>query len=265
MKNRCVFSLSSAFALLLFLLPAELLAGEPRELFNGKDLSGWYIFLQNREKNSDPNGVFTVHDGLIHVTGEEFGGITTEESFSDYRLTVEFKWGEKTWGGRKERARDSGVLIHSFGPDGGFAGLWMRSVEANITEGGIGDFWIVGGKNDGISATCRVRIREDGRIFDPERGEPLTITSNGERCFQWIARDSNWKDDLNFRGAKDIDRPGDWNELTVEARSDVMETFLNGTLVNRVYDLKPTAGKIQLQSEGAEIFFRRVTLTPLDD
>lgn len=237
---------------------------EAISLFNGKNLDGWYVFLRGRGVDSDPNGVFTVHDGLIHVTGEEFGCITTAESFSNYELTLEFKWGERTWGGRKERARDSGVLIHSFGDDGGFGGVWMKSIEANLTEGGIGDFWIVGESGDGISATCDVSENASGLIFDPKNGQPVTKTANSERCFQWIARDSNWKDDLNFRGAGDIDRVGDWNEMKIVARGDSMETFVNGTLVNRQYNLKPTAGKIQLQSEGAEIFFRGITVKPLE-
>ena len=41
-----------------------------------------------------------------------------------------------------------------------------------------------------------------------------------------------------------------------------MEVYLNGKFVNRAYNLKPTSGRIQLQSEGFEIFFRRVSIRP---
>lgn len=61
------------------------------DLFNGKDLSGWYIFLKEKGVNNDPNGVFTVKDGNIVISGEEFGCITTEDEFENYKLTVEFK------------------------------------------------------------------------------------------------------------------------------------------------------------------------------
>ena len=70
-------------------------------LFNGKDLAGWYVFIKHNDKTSDPRtdtkGVFKVEDGVIHVSGEEFGCLTTEKEFENYRLTVEFKWGEKKW------------------------------------------------------------------------------------------------------------------------------------------------------------------------
>src|SRR2546423_583272 len=69
-------------------------------LFNGKDLSGWTIFIRhgdNSDPRADPKGVFKVEDGVIHISGEEFGCLTTEKEFENYRLTVEFKWGEKKW------------------------------------------------------------------------------------------------------------------------------------------------------------------------
>ncbi|MEJ7831123.1 MAG: DUF1080 domain-containing protein, partial [Segetibacter sp.] len=46
-------------------------------LFNGKNLNGWYIFLQGRGRDNDPKKVFTVADGLIRISGEEWGCITT--------------------------------------------------------------------------------------------------------------------------------------------------------------------------------------------
>ncbi len=57
-----------------------------RELFNGRDLDNWYTFIRGRGANCDPKGVFTVTNGIIHVSGEEFGCITTCEEFSDYHL-----------------------------------------------------------------------------------------------------------------------------------------------------------------------------------
>lgn len=244
--------------------PAPTPVTQTRELFNGKDFTNWYKFVRDQGKNNDPASVFSIVDGTIRISGEAFGCITTEESFENYRLTVEFRWGEATWGGRQEKARDSGVLIHSFGEDGGFGGIWMRSVEANVVEGGIGDFWIVGGPNDGIQGACKVvKSGADGKRFDPENGTRALLVSNGEGCFQWKSRDPEWKDVKGFCGSKDLYKPGEWNEMTVVADGDKMTVFLNGTLVNEITEVKPACGKIQLQSEGAEIFFRRVTIAPL--
>src|SRR5450432_4218636 len=64
-------------------------------LFNGKNLDGWYSFLRTKGKNSDPEKVFLVENGLLHISGKEFGYICTEDTFKDFHLIVEFKWGEK--------------------------------------------------------------------------------------------------------------------------------------------------------------------------
>ncbi len=234
------------------------------ELFNGKNLDGWTVNVRDRGAD-DVNGVFTVQDGVLRVSGEEWGGIMTTESYSNYRLTVEFKWGEKTWGYRADKARDSGVLIHSFGPADAVGGVWAKSVEANLVEGGIGDFWIVGGANDGIAGTCDVIERDGKYVCAEENGKPVEFTDNAQGCFQWVGRSADWEDVLGFRGPCDVDRPNDWNTMTIYAIGDAMEVYVNGKFVNRVYGLKQTAGPIQLQSEGAEIFFRRVSLRPWNE
>jgi len=45
-----------------------------RELFNGKDLTNWYTYLQKRGRDVDPKGVFSVTNGVIRVTGEGWQG-----------------------------------------------------------------------------------------------------------------------------------------------------------------------------------------------
>ncbi|MDD3586154.1 MAG: DUF1080 domain-containing protein [Thermoguttaceae bacterium] len=264
MKFVALFVLLSAFAATVF-------AGEGKEisLFNGKTLDGWYKFVRGRGVNNDPNNVFTVQDGAIRISGEEFGCVTTNESFSDYVLTLEFKWGTQTWGKRKNAARDSGVLVHSYGEDGGFGGIWMRSVEANVIEGGLGDFWLVTSKKDNVEATCDVRLLKDGktRVFatKSEGGKPVTLKSNGDGCFHWKNFDPAPGDVKGIRGANDLDRPNDWNKITVIMKGKNMKIFVNDQLVNEIYDLKlpQYSGKIQLQSEGAEIFYRNIKVRPL--
>src|SRR5690606_27209695 len=79
------------------------------QLFNGKNLEGWYTFLKGRGRDIDPKKVFTVRDGLIHISGEEYGCITTDKEYENYKLVVEYKWGEQTFEPRADRARDSGI------------------------------------------------------------------------------------------------------------------------------------------------------------
>src|SRR5262249_39908318 len=96
-------------------------------------------------KNHDPEQVFTVRDGMIRVSGQVWGGFITEREYENYHLTVEFKWGEKTWPPREHNARDSGILLHCTGADGSYGQGWMESFECQMIEGGTGDFIIVGG------------------------------------------------------------------------------------------------------------------------
>src|SRR5262245_56728342 len=91
-------------------------------LFNGRDLTGFYTFLKGLGVNNDPQNVFTVKDGVLRISGETWGGIVSEKEYANYHLTVEFKWGEKTFGTRADKARDSGILLHCVGEDGAAGG-----------------------------------------------------------------------------------------------------------------------------------------------
>lgn len=200
--------------------------GKTISLFNGKDLSGWTIFIDPKgEKyspSSSPETVFQVADGLIHVSGERFGALTTRDEFANYRLTLEFKWGEKRWPPRQDAVRDSGVLLHCVGPEK----IWTKSIECQIQEHDCGDFWMV----DGTALTV------NGKEFKGGRAIKTT----------------------------DAERPtGEWNTIEVVCEGDTITNIVNGVVVNRGTAASVTKGRILLQSEGAEVFYRKVELTPL--
>lgn len=256
------------FTLLLVLLAVpgslqtqvqESSVGKSQELFNGRNLKGWYSFLRERGKNSDPKKVFTVKDKVLRVSGEEWGCITTEKEYENYTLTVEFRWGEATFGTRVNRARDSGILIHSQGEDGAYNGVWMHSIEVQLIEGGTGDLLVVGDKTEKFALTSPVAAEKQVSSHVYQRGgRPVTI--HGGRI-NWFGRDAEWKDVKGFRGSSDVEKPqGEWNTLVIRAYGDTVAVYLNGTLVNEAFNLKPSKGRIQIQSEGAEVFFRRVEL-----
>jgi hypothetical protein len=233
--------------------------GQPVLTFNGKDLEGFYTYLHDHGYD-DPNGVFTVRDGAIHVSGEEFGGFATRREFRDYHLVVEWRWGERTSGVRKDKARDSGILVHCVGPDGAAGGHWMQSQECQIIEGGCGDLLMVAGKEK-PSLSCEVRFGPDRQPYYEKGGE--TVTRNGGR-FNWWGRDPGWQDRAGFRGARDVEKPrGEWNRMEVVCDGDTITNIVNGYVVNVGTRSSLTAGKIQFQSEGAEIIFRRIEVRPL--
>src|SRR5690625_1366374 len=99
-------------------------AAAPIPLFNGENLEGWYTFLQYRGRDNDPEGVFEVKDGMIHISGTEYGCITTEEEYENYHLVVEYMYDEdhpESPAVTRGVARDGGVLLHSQGRDGAYS------------------------------------------------------------------------------------------------------------------------------------------------
>jgi hypothetical protein len=238
------------------------------KLFDGKSLEGLYTFLRDT-KYDDPRQVFRVTDGLLHITGDGLGCLTTKQEYRDYHLVLEFKWGPRTWGDRKTRTRDSGLLIHSIGADGGYGGNWMPSIEVQIIEGGMGDFILVAGNDkDGkpvpMSLTCETDRDRDGEVIWKKRGRRETFDLKNRQRINWFGRDPDWEDKLGFRGKQDVDRPdGQWNRFDVLCDGGHIQTYVNGVLVNEAFDALPSCGRIQLQAELAEIFFRRFELWPL--
>src|SRR5262249_1545401 len=144
---------------------------------------------------------------------------------------------------------------------GGVGGVWMESIEANIIEGGTGDILAV-------DATKSTRLTAEvektgGGLKYKKGGEPVTFEGKFVRIDR-TGRDPDWKDVKGFRGKHEIEKPeGEWNTLECHCKGDEITVYLNGELVNHVTNVKPAKGKIQLQSEGAEIFFRQVDLYPL--
>ena len=235
-------------------------------LFNGKNLDGWYTFLKDRGKNSDPNKVFTVQDGLLRVSGEEWGCITTLEEYENYVVEIEYKTGIETYAPRKGKAFDTGLLIHSTGEDGAVGGYWMCSIESNIIDGGCGDFIVVVPDNVDVGYSITTTATQVpgviGADYDPD-GEIVTVIDSELRINR-IGRDPEWKDIANFRDKTGLEKPpGEWNVMKCVAEKDTITIYLNGIFVNRAWNVKPHKGRIQIQSEGAEFFFKRIDLTLL--
>jgi Domain of Unknown Function (DUF1080) len=253
--------------------PAERIVtpkGGPIRLFDGKTLGNCYTWLKDTH-HEDPRRVFRVTDGQLHVTGDGMGSLITKESFRDYHLVLEYRWGEKTWPDREKAARDSGLLIHSNGADGGYRGIWMPSLEVQIIEGGVGDFILVNGNDQQgkplpISLTCNVKHDQNKQTIWQANGPAETFDAKNRHRINWFGRDPAWKDTIGFRGAHDVDNPhGKWNRLDVFADGGRVRVFVNGTQVNEARNVSPPSGHLQLQSELAEIYFRRWELWPLEN
>ncbi len=238
----------------------------PIKLFNGKNLEGFYTWIQD-SGYQDPKKVFTVKDGMLHISGDGFGGLITHNEYRDYHLIVEFRWGEKTYGKRVDRVRDAGVLLHCWGPDGGYSNTWMASIEAQIIEGGVGDILVLSGTDQETgqvyptSLTAEITKDRDGEKVWKQGGEEITLSSGR---INWFGRDVDWADKLGFRGGVDVEsKLGEWTKMEVIADGDRLTYIVNGVTVNQGFHVKPDFGKILLQTELAELFVRRCELWPI--
>lgn len=232
-------------------------------LFNGKDLAGLTTWLKDT-KTDDPRRVFRVADGILHITGEGFGYVATDRPYRDYRVVVEYRWGDRTDGGSS--VRNSGILLHAVGPDGGAGGTWMSSIECQLAQGCVGDLIVIRGQ-DGQGGTIPVRLTSDVVLGPDKRprwakgGEPRVFTKGQ---LWWSRHDPDFKERLDTRGKHDVESPrGEWTRVECVCEGGRITVLVNGTTVNTSYDTFPSAGKILLQSEGFELFVRKFELHPL--
>lgn len=252
-------------------------------LWNGKDLDGWTTWMQRPEPTSnvpglakgangrytepigsgrDPLEVFTVAQNVdgrpaIRISGECFGELRTTRTFENYHLKLEFKWGEKKWPPRDAPAtrRDSGLLYHVHAAPGAEGRTWARSIELQIQERDVGDLYAVG-----TAIAVRAKVRPGSQpaeyLYDPTGGWTYFSQIAGQtgRCIK----------------QPDAEHPtGEWNTVELVCFGQDCIHIVNGKVVMRLYaptridgalPMPVTSGAIILQSEGAEVFYRDVTL-----
>ena len=213
--------------------------------------------------HDDPKNIWTfAKDGTFNISGRGYGYVATKGNYRDYHLVLEFKWGSKTWGAREKKAKDNGLLLHAYGPHGAYSDTWMASIEAQIIEGGIGDILVLSPTPElTTSLSSEFTLdRDKEKIW--KAGSPRQTVTKGR--INWKGRDEDWSDTVGFRGKNDVESPsGEWNRLEVIAKGNMLQYFVNGAMVNEVFDCKPSEGKILLQTEGAEMIVRRYELYPL--
>lgn len=240
-------------------------AAEPIALFDGKDLSKWYTFLRDHGKDKDPNGTFTVKDGVLRISGQDWGGLTTKDEYADFKVEVVWTWGGKVWPGKEKNARDCGLILRATGADGAVAKCWLEGLQCNMIEGGTGDISITG-PNKAYAFKAEAEERPAGKRTGTywKEGAPVRDFTVGNRLL-WFGRDPDWANVIDFRGKNDVEKKvGEWNTMVVTMKGDAMTVQLNGVTVSRATGLGVKKGKLQFQSEGAEVLFKKIVLTPLE-
>lgn len=104
--------------------------GQPVRLFDGTSLAGWTVF----SPDGGAERVWTASDGRLVCAGQPIGYIATDRSFTDFELTLEWRFDPAKGAG------NSGVLLRVQEPDR----VWPTSVEAQLHSGNAGDIWNIG-------------------------------------------------------------------------------------------------------------------------
>jgi hypothetical protein len=267
------------------LLPAKIALaadGSWQPLFNGKDLTGWDTEMMNipdkswnvpglqRDaagnyteplgKNRDPLHVFTVTnlDGgpVIHVSGQGFGVMMTTAMFTNVHIRLQIKWGDLKWSKKIGKPFDTGLLYFCHSEAGLADRTWPRSFEFQICQNEFGDLYA-------LASQITVPARLDGKLWRYDSAGTNTLFLQkppiGNHCAHIV----------------DAEKPkGEWNTLDLITFNGDSIHVVNGQVVMRLHNAQRLdngapepimSGKICLQTEGGECFFRNVEVQPITE
>lgn len=227
---------------------------------------GAFTTWLKKSGREDPQQVFRLENGVLRCGDDDMGYVATKDAYRDYHLSVEYRWGRKN--PNDKYVRNSGVLLHGVGPDGSQNGVWMTSIECQLAQGCEGDLIVIRGKTaDGAAfpatITSDTAVAEDGKTRWRKDGKKTVYSG---RQFWWSNHQPFFKELIDTRGEHDVASPlGEWTKVECLCRGARITIKINGTTVNECYDAQPAAGKVLLQTEGHEVFFRNLEIRPLTD
>ncbi len=255
-------------------------------LLNQDDQSNWEVFigaphatvkgLANVDPNSDgknsqplglnndPKSVFSLKEvngeSLLHISGEIYGALTSKQEYQNYHFRTKFKWGDKKWEPRLDRRRDNGILYHCQAPHGKFWNVWMQSQEFQVQQGDMGDFYALVSTQMDIPS----EKKEGEREFTYQKGAKQHPFSNADKSVP-----------IHCNKGFDNENPhGEWNTLELVCLGDTSLHIVNGKVVMALFNSKYQnaakeilplqKGFIQIQSEGAEAFYKQMEIKTID-
>ncbi len=252
-------------------------------LFNELDLNGWETYMgippasvdlpglaKDEEGNytepiglnNDPLNVFTVvnedDQPAVRASGQLNGALSTVDEYENYHFRMEMKWGDKKWYDNPDQLRNSGLLYHGVGEYGAGFGVWKKSHECQLMEKHAGLSYRMGDTYCSIPAS--IPEGEEGYIFDPDAG--LVEFGEGKEGGKVCA--------MSVINEKPV---GEWNTIEIMCMGDTSIHIINGVM--NMFNVKShleengrqiplTKGNIELQSEGAEVFFRKMEIRSID-
>ena len=257
-------------------------------IWNGKDLTGWNTyfnspfsgfdktqegFLGLNNPGQDVIKVVQLEDGnVIRISGTAFGMMSTGQDFGNYHLKLKMKWGKDKHVPKEKDPMDSGLMYHGFGEPGS-SYAWMNAHEFQIQEGYTGDWVAIG------DIQIDVPSKPLDRVFYQYDENSALRTYYSAKLFRDDRQTQYVKEGLMDSLAKmnvmkypeKENKPGEWNEIDLICFGDPSIHMVNGTVVMRLFNSKKTSdkspvryGKIGLQSEGAEVYYKDIRLKKIN-
>lgn len=226
MKNILIFSMVLA-GVISVKSPAQ---PQTASLFNGKDLTGWHADVPEMDKDATLKSPFIVRNGLLVSLGNPGGHLITNNVYQNYRLHVEYRFASTPG--------NCGVLVHASKPRALYD-MFPQSIEVQMENKNAGDFWCIVEDITVPDMETRRGPKEKWGITEGKNRRIPNLTDNSENPV------------------------GEWNTMIIECLGREIKVWVNDDLVNYGFDCTAEKGQIALQSEGSEVEFRKILLTPI--
>jgi len=226
MKNILIFSMVLA-GVISVKSPAQ---PQTASLFNGKDLTGWHADVPEMDKDATLKSPFIVRNSLLVSLGNPGGHLITNNVYQNYRLHVEYRFASTPG--------NCGVLVHASKPRALYD-MFPQSIEVQMENKNAGDFWCIVEDITVPDMETRRGPKEKWGITEGKNRRIPNLTDNSENPV------------------------GEWNTMIIECLGREIKVRVNDDLVNYGFDCTAEKGQIALQSEGSEVEFRKILLTPI--
>ena len=239
-------------------LPA--IAEEPKKeawvpIFNGKNLDGWKPKIRGYEYGDNHADTFRVEDGLLKVRydkyekfDENFGHLFFKESYSHYRIRVEYRFvGEQVKGGPGWAIRNSGIMIHGQDPKTMAKGQkFPVSIEVQLLGGNGKD-----PRQTGNLCTPGTNVVFDSKLHLPH------CTNSKSKTFpadEWVTCE------VEVHGSGKVEHFINGDSVIQYEKCQYDERDPEAKLLIKDKKLLIEGGTISLQSESHPIDFRKVEI-----
>ncbi|NJB71225.1 hypothetical protein GGR42_001687 [Saonia flava] len=203
-----------------------------KSLFDGESLNGWFIDVPEMDTVSSTRNPFIVRNKMLVSLGTPGGHLITDASYENYRVNLEYRFAGKPG--------NCGALVHvSKDKMRRLYAMFPQSLEVQLKHTEAGDFWLIGEDLEVPNMVERRGPKEKWGVDGDKNRRIPNLTGNVEK------------------------KPGEWNYMQIECLANEIKVWINGKLVNHGFNATASNGSFALQSEGSEVEFRKVELTPI--